>query len=208
LRAEVTDPVSGFFMVRRSVFDDVAPRLSDQGFKILFDLIASRRQPLRILELPYAFSPRTAGSSKLDARVAADYLGLILARMSGNLIPPRALLFFAVGATGVAVNLVALKLLLMLKLGFVAAQFLSSVTAMTTNYLINNEVTYSDRRLRGLALIGGYGRFCALCAVGLAANLAVADLAQRAFGVWWLSGLAGILMGAVWNYMSTSLAVW
>jgi dolichol-phosphate mannosyltransferase len=208
LRAEVTDPVSGFFMVKRPVFDEAAPKLSDQGFKILFDLIASRASPARILELPYRFSARQAGESKLDAMAVSDYLGLIVSRLSGNLVPPRALLFFVVGASGLAIHLTILRLGLALGLAFAWAQTVAAVTAMTSNYLVNNEITYRDRRLRGVKLIVGYLRFCALCGVGLIANVAVADLAQRHLHLWWAAGFLGAVFGAVWNYVSTSLAVW
>ena len=208
LRAEVTDPVSGFFMVKRPVFDEAAPKLSDQGFKILFDLIASRASPARILELPYSFSARQAGESKLDAMAVSDYLGLIVSRLSGNLVPPRALLFFVVGASGLAIHLTILRIGLALGLAFAWAQTVAAVTAMTSNYLVNNEITYRDRRLRGVKLLIGYLRFCALCGVGLIANVAVADLAQRHLHLWWVAGFVGAVFGAVWNYVSTSLAVW
>lgn len=208
LKADVSDPVSGFFMIRREAIDRVAPKLSSQGFKILFDIIASQPTPLRIAELPYDFAEREAGESKLDKRVVVEYLGLILSRLSGNLIPPRALLFFLVGASGLVVNLVVLKLLIGMKLDFAMAQAVAAVTAMTSNYLINNQVTYRDRRLRGLRLVTGYFRFFALCSVGLIANVAVADLVNQYLPVWWVAGIAGAVFGAVWNYVSTSLAVW
>ncbi len=208
LKAEVRDPVSGFFMIRREAFDRVAPRLSNQGFKILFDIIASQPRPLRILELPFRLAERRAGSSKLDGGIVVDYLGLILARLSGNLLPPRALLFGLVGASGLIVHLAALRAGLGLGLGFAVAQTAAAVTAMTSNFLINNQVTYRDRRLHGLRLLTGYIRFCALCGVGLIANVAVADLAHRHLALWWAAGIAGAVFGAVWNYVSTSLAVW
>jgi dolichol-phosphate mannosyltransferase len=208
LRAEVTDPVSGYFMFKRPIFDEAAPKLSDQGFKILFDLIATRRTPTRLLELPYTFSARQVGESKLDAMAVSDYLGLIVSRLSGNLIPPRALLFFVVGASGLLVNLAAAWLGLRAGLPFALAQGLAAFVAMTSNYLINNEITYRDRRLRGLKLLVGYLRFCALCGVGLVANVAVADLTYHLLGIWWVATVAGAVFGAVWNYVSTSLAVW
>jgi dolichol-phosphate mannosyltransferase len=215
LRTEVSDPVSGFFMVRREVFDEVAPKLSDQGFKILFDLIASRSAPLRIEEMPYAFNARQAGESKLDAMAVSDYLGLVVNKLTGGLVPPRAMLFFVVGASGLVVNLAVARAGLAVGMPFALAQGVGAVIAMTSNYLINNEITYRDRRLRGLALLLGYIRFAALCGVGLIANIAVADLAfhtlQAVFhshGTWWLATIAGAVFGAVWNYVSTSLAVW
>jgi dolichol-phosphate mannosyltransferase len=138
----------------------------------------------------------------------SDYLGLIISKLSGNLLPPRALLFFVVGASGLVVNLVAAWAGLRMGLTFAPAQAIAAIIAMTSNYLINNEVTYRDRRLRGLRLLVGYLRFCALCGVGLIANVAVADLVDRGVGVWWAATLAGAVFGAVWNYLSTSLAVW
>ncbi len=215
LRAEISDPVSGFFMVRREVFDEVAPKLSDQGFKILFDLIASRTTPMRIVELPYDFNARQAGESKLDAMAVSDYLGLVINKLTGGLVPPRALLFFIVGASGLIVNLAVARVGLAFGLHFALAQGIGAVIAMTSNYLINNEITYRDRRLRGLDLVIGYLRFAALCGVGLIANIAVADLAFHTLQltlhtqkVWWLATIAGAVFGAVWNYVSTSLAVW
>ena len=208
LKARVSDPVSGFFLVRRSVIEEAAPRLSLQGFKVLFDLIASQPRPLRIVELPYVFRERLSGTSKLDRRIVVDYLGLLLARLSGGFLPPRALLFGLVGFSGLIVHLAVLRILLAGGAHFAVAQLGAALTAMTSNFLINNAVTYRDRRLRGLALVSGYLRFCALCGVGLVANVAVGDLVHRVTSLWWVAGGAGAAFGAVWNYVSTSLAVW
>lgn len=208
LRADLTDPVSGFFLCRRLIVERVAPRLSREGFKILFDIIASQPAPLRIVELPYAFAPRQSGASKLDRRVVVEYLGLLLARLSGNLLPPRALMFGVVGASGLVVNLAAVKGFLLLGRGFAIAQALAALMAMTSNFLINNAVTYRDRRLAGVALFTGYLRFCGLCSVGLVANVAVADFAYRHAAPWWAASAGGAVFGAVWNYVTTSLAVW
>ena len=79
---------------------------------------------------------------------------------------------------------------------------------MTSNYFVNNAVTYRDRRLRGWRLLGGYVRFCPLCAVGLVANVAVAAELHAHGLAWPLAGLAGAACGAVWNYVSTYLGVW
>lgn len=208
LKADVTDPVSGFFMIRRDVVERIAPRLSTEGFKILFDIIASQPAPLRIIELPYAFRARRMGESKLDRRVVLEYLGLILAKLTYNRVSVRALMFGLVGASGLVVHLAVLRAGLTLGLGFAYAQSIAAVIAMTTNFLINNSVTYRDRRLSGTALIGGYLRFCALCSIGLIANVAVADLVHRHAAAWWIAGISGALFGALWNYVSTSLAVW
>jgi dolichol-phosphate mannosyltransferase len=206
LAVELTDPVSGFFMLRRELIDRVAPKLSGAGFKVLFDILASQPQAPRTVELSYEFRPRRAGESKLDHGVVAHYLSLLGSKLSRDVVSPRALMFGLVGAGGVVVHLSVLKA--SLGLGFAEAQLLAAVTAMTSNYLVNNAVTYRDRRKRGWALLGGYVRFCLLCSMGLAANVAVADLLHQHLPVWWVAGVAGAAVGAAWNYVTTSLAVW
>ncbi len=208
LKAPVSDPVSGFFMIRRELIEAVAPRLSDQGFKVLFDIIASQPTPPRIVELPYAFAERRAGASKMDGRIIIDYLGLILTKLTGNLVPPRFLMFALVGASGLVVHMAVLYAGRAAGLSFMVSQVTAAVTAMSSNFLINNRVTYRDRRLHGVKLITGYVRFCALCALGLIANIAIANLVHEHTPWWWLAGAAGALAGAAWNYVSTSVAVW
>jgi dolichol-phosphate mannosyltransferase len=208
LRQEISDPVSGFFMIRRELIERVAPKLTTEGFKVLFDIIASQPAPVRVVEQPYVFRERLAGGSKLDRRVVVDYLGLLLSKLTGGVVPTRALMFGLVGATGLVVQLLALKGFLVAGLEFSWAQFAASMVAMTSNYLINNEVTYRDRRKTGLALLLGYLKFCALCSIGLAANVAVASKLYQITPVWWFAGAAGAGFGALWNYVTTSMAVW
>jgi len=210
LRQTVSDPVSGFFMIRRELIERVAPKLAPEGFKILFDVIASQPEPLIIAELPYNFREREAGGSKLDKRIVIDYLGLLLSKATNGVIPTRALLFFMVGASGVLIHVVLLHTLLAFgHFPFPQAQLSAAIAAMTSNYLINNEVTYRDRRRSGFGLLTGYLKFAALCGIGLFANLAVASVLDR-----WApyaplgAGTIGALFGALWNYMSTALVVW
>jgi dolichol-phosphate mannosyltransferase len=208
LRQTVSDPVSGFFMIRRELVDELAPRLAGEGFKILFDLIATQPRALRIVELPYQFREREAGGSKLDKGVVVDYLGLLLSKLSGGVVPTRALMFGLVGGSGMVVQLAGLKAFLVLGLAPSWAQFAASMVAMTSNYLINNEITYRDRRRRGLKLALGYLKFCALCSIGLAANVAVFSKVYELRPTWWLAGIAGAAFGALWNYVTTAAAVW
>jgi len=206
LRAKVTDPMSGFFMIRRELVEAVAPALATSGFKVLFDILASQKTPPRYLEIPYEFRARVAGDSKLDEGVVVQYLGLLLAKLSRDVISPRFIMFALVGASGVAVHLVILRSLL--HYGFSAAQLTAALGAMTSNYLINNAVTYRDRRKRGLDLIVGYFKFVLLCSVPLAANVAVATMVFERGPSWWVAGVAGAVVAAVWNYITTSRAVW
>ena len=90
----LSDPMSGFFMMRRERFEELAPQLSSQGFKILLDIVATARGSLRIAELPFVFGERQHGESKLDTRVALDFAALVLvqAHQRRGLVPLPAVL--------------------------------------------------------------------------------------------------------------------
>ncbi len=205
----VSDPMSGFFMMRRAAFDEVAPDLSTQGFKILLDLIASRPGQLKISELPFHFRARAAGESKLDTLVATEYVALLLAKMTGDWVSLRFVTFTLIGLTGLVVHLAALRFgLVSMRLGFDWAQIFASVVAMTWNFFLNNMLTYRDRRLRGARLITGLLSFYAICSFGMFANVGVAQMIYRQEPVWWLAGVAGALMSAVFNYAASSSITW
>ncbi len=209
LNVTLSDPMSGYFMIRRAEVERLAPKLSSQGFKILLDIVATARGSLRIAELPFTFRERLHGDSKLDTLVALDYLGLLVSKLFGDLVSVRFLMFGLVGASGVVVHLVALKAALeLIGLPFNAAQTLATVVAMTTNFYLNNRLTYRDRRLTGLAALRGLLSFYAVCSVGVLANVGVANLIYEREPIWWLAGAAGAAMGAVWNYAASSVLTW
>jgi len=209
LGVRLSDPMSGFFMLRRELFDAVAPRLSGQGFKVLLDFIASSPSNLVIVELPYRFRPRLHGQSKLDSRVVVEYLGLLLAKLSGDWLSMRFVLFALVGASGLLVHLIVLRALVGASgMGFDGAQTCAAYMAMTWNFLLNNRLTYRDRRLHGWQALKGLVSFYAVCSVGAVANVGVASWVYRGEPSWWLAGTAGALMGAVFNYAASSIFTW
>ncbi len=208
LHIEVADPMSGFFMLRRDRFEQLAPSLSVQGFKILLDIIATAGGKLRIVEVPFSFGARLHGESKLDSMVVLDFLGLVLAKMTGDLVSLRFLLFALVGGIGLGVHLLTLYAALALQVPFAEAQGIAAFVAMTGNFLLNNRLTYRDQRLKGFALLRGLFLFYLVCSVGLLANVGVAATVFDQEPIWWLAGVAGALMGVVWNYGVSSLFVW
>ena len=209
LGVEVTDPMSGFFMLRRELVERVADRLSPQGFKILADLLTSARGELRVRELPYEFRARLHGTSKLDSQVALDFLGLLISKASRNAVPVRFVSFLLVGAFGVLVHLAILKVCLSaLGMRFAAAQTLATLAAMTSNFVLNNALTYRDQRLTGVAARKGLLLFYLICAVGAVSNIGVATWLYSNEPIWWLAGLFGSVVGAVWNYAVSSAVVW
>jgi dolichol-phosphate mannosyltransferase len=209
LRVEIADPMSGFFMIRRDRFEQLAPQLSTQGFKILLDIVATARGSLRIKEIPYSFGSRLHGESKLDSTVALDFLGLVLAKLTGDVVSLRFLLFAMVGSLGLFVHLAALFVALeVFNVPFPEAQACGALLAMTSNFLLNNFLTYRDQRLRGLGILRGLLLFYVVCSVGLLANVGVAFSVYDQEPIWWLAGAAGALMGVVWNYAMSGLFVW
>jgi dolichol-phosphate mannosyltransferase len=209
LRIDITDPLSGFFMLRREVIEEIAPRLSTQGFKILLDILATARGRLRLRELSSVLRPRREGTSKLDSRVVLDFAGLLLAKLTRDTIPIRFVSFLLVGLSGVVVHLLALKsALVLLALSFPAAQTFATLVAMTTNFFLNNSLTYSDQRLSGWSAVKSLLAFYVICAAGAISNIGVAVWFYSNRPVWWLAGLLGVVIGAVWNFALSNVFVW
>ena len=205
----LTDPMSGFFLIRREVFTAANRKMSAIGFKVLVDLFASSPRPLRFLELPYEFRTRRAGESKLDSAVVWDFGLLLIDKTVGHIVPARFFAFTVVGLFGVVVHLSVLAALLnLLHWQFSIGQALATGVAMIVNFSINNAVTYSDKKLRGWRWFGGLLSFAAVCGIGALANVGVASYLFRWRAAWLPAALAGILVSAVWNYVATSIFTW
>ena len=210
---ELSDPMSGFFMMRRDRFDLIAPRLSPVGFKILLDIAATAGPSMRIAELPYEFGERFDGESKFNVQIGVEFLGLLLAKMTGDLVDPRFIFFALVGTIGLVVHLAALRTALFILPDDMADQFrvaqvIATFVAMTSNFLLNNELTYRDRRLKGFGMLRGFVLFCLFASVGVLANIDLASWLYVARSRWLVAGAAGAIMSALWNYAMSTLFVW
>jgi dolichol-phosphate mannosyltransferase len=209
LKTRASDPMSGFFMIRRKTIDGIAPKLSTDGFKLLLDILASASPELKVAEVSYRFRPRKSGASKFNGFVAADFFGLVLAKLTGNRVPPRFFLFALIGTSGLVVHLAALRAEhLLSNVTFYIAQLLASYVAMTTNFFLNNALTFRDRRLTGTKALKGLVVFYLVCSVGTFANIGVAELIYLRDASWWRAGIVGALMAAVFNYSVSSALAW
>jgi dolichol-phosphate mannosyltransferase len=205
----VADPMSGYFMLTSTLLHATVRSLSATGFKILLDILASAPHGYRALEVPYRFGERYAGTSKLDTKAAWDYLVLLLDKSIGRYVPTRFVIFSLVGTLGVAVHMAVLGALF--KTGtssFFWGQLWAALVAMTFNFALNNVVTYRDRKLRGIAWLAGWATFVLACSLGAAANVGIAEYLFEHDRFWAVSALAGIVIGAVWNYAVTSVYTW
>jgi dolichol-phosphate mannosyltransferase len=209
LRTPLSDPMSGFFVIRRTTFEEAVRNSTGKGFKILLDLVLSAQRRLEIREFSYVFRPRERGESKLDLLVGLEFLYLLAEKTFGGLIPVRFLVYSLVGLTGLALHLAILFLLhQVLDWSFAPAQWMATLAAMVSNFLINNNITYRAQRLRGGSLLPGGALYIAICMVGAVTNVQVA---QYLFGMgipWWFAGIAGAGIGAVWNYAVSTQIVW
>ena len=210
LQVPIADPMSGFFMFRREVFQGSVRRLSNIGFKVLLDILASSSRPLQVKEIPFQFRKRHAGESKFDALIGWQYLMLLADKIIGRIVPIRFILFALIGGIGLFVHLAVLWLCLNPgQLSFPISQAMATGVAITGNFTLNNWLTYHDRRLTEWGFVGGLVSFALICSIGAVANVGVATLlfTERHLRRW-VAGIAGAAMSSVWNYAVTSTFTW
>jgi dolichol-phosphate mannosyltransferase len=209
VKQDLSDPMSGFFMLRRDVFERVVRRLSAKGFKILLDIFASAPKPLKAVELPFTFGSRIKGESKLDTMVAWEYAMLLLDKMVGGYVPVRFLMYLGVGTFGLGVHFIILWFTYKSRtLPFAESQTIATAVAMVFNYWLNNVITYRDQKLKGIRFVYGFFSFAVICSIGALSNIGVASYLFAENESWWLAGIIGVVLGTVWNYAMTSVFTW
>ncbi len=209
IKHDLSDPMSGFFALRREVLELSVRNLSGIGFKILLDVIASSPTPPRVKEIPYEFRTRYAGESKLDSQAMWGYLMLLADKFTGGVVPARFIAFALVGGLGVFVHFAVLTALFQaMSLSFVVGQAGAAAAAMVSNFTLNNALTYRDMRLKGWRWLKGLASFTLTCSLGALANVGVASYLFKQHTLWEVSALAGIAVGAVWNYGMTATYTW
>jgi dolichol-phosphate mannosyltransferase len=209
LRTGLSDPMSGFFLVRAPFFRQAVHNMSNIGFKILLDLVVSSPLRPRIVELPYRFGERMSGESKLSIGVAINYIELLVDKTIGRVIPLRFIIFVMVGLFGVVVHLSALSLLFVqMGIRFYWSQAFATFFAMTVNFVLNNRITYRDRRLSGMGFVWGLVSFYVACGIGAIINFQVAEMLFSRGVYWLIAGFLGATVGSVWNYGVTSTFTW
>lgn len=209
LRTPLSDPMSGFFVLRRGLFEETVHHMTGKGFKILLDIVLSTGRELRTREFPYEFRARQHGESKLDVVVGLEYLYLLVDKTLGRLVPVSFVLYVLAGLSGLLLHLSILGVLYRLMgVSFVDAQISATVVAMISNFLVNNAVTFRSRRLRGILLAAGLTAYMAICGLGAIVNVQCAKYLYENSIHWWFAGAAGALIGAVWNYAVSTQIVW
>lgn len=208
-KTELSDPMSGFFAIRRAVFEETVRKMTGKGFKILLDLVLSAGRPLKTKEFSYQFRTRQHGESKLDIVVAFEYLYLLADKIFGRFVPVRFVVYVLAGLSGLFLHLAALALFYRSgELPFVSAQISATLLAMVSNFLVNNSVTFRQQRLKNAMLVPGLIAYMGICGLGAIVNVQAAEYLYENDIHWWFAGLAGALVGAVWNYAVSTQIVW
>lgn len=208
-KVELSDPMSGFFMMRRQALDAVCRALYGQGFKILLDICTNSPTELKIEEVPYAMRDRKVGESKLSLRVMSEFMLFLVSKMAGRIIPVPMMKFFLVGFSGVLVHMTVLGILFrIMAYPFLAGQIAATCTAIASNFVLNNRYTFRNRRLTGKAFWSGLLSFYLVCAMGAVIGISVGELLHNVPVAWWIAGLATTIIAALWNYSVSSVLTW
>lgn len=205
----LSDPMSGFFIVRRGFFLEVMDRLDGRGFKLLLDMLASSARRVRLGEVGYRFRNRYHGESKLGPTVIAEYLLMIAKKLASKLLSMRPLTFAGVGTTGAILQLGLFYFLYrMCHGGLVSSQIVSILAAILANFALNNRYTFHDYTVQGAPASLSLLLYCNISCIGACLNILTSLALMRANVPWQLAGIAGIAVGAVWNYGMSVAVVW
>jgi dolichol-phosphate mannosyltransferase len=208
MATQLSDPLSGFFGIRSEEFHLLSRKLNPIGFKILSEIIFVNPK-LKVLELPGNFKKRLFGQSKLDTKVIIEMFEMVLHRIFGKFFPLKVLFFLIVGFFGMAVHLTSLFICIKIfNLNFSFSQAMSIFLAMTFNFFLNNILTYSALRIKGVRVLFGLLKFCLACLIGALINQFVSVTIFKSGISWWVAGLSGAAVGSLWNYVLTSSIVW
>ncbi|WP_051257968.1 glycosyltransferase [Desulfovibrio cuneatus] len=209
LTAACSDPMSGFFALHRSIIDAAAPKVQSRGFKILFDVLTIPGLPVRVKEVPYTFRERTLGSTKLSYSVIVDFLWLLLSKYVGRLFNLEFVMFCIIGLLGVLVHMGVLFVVYrQMDFSFLVGQTAASLCAMTSNFLLNNRITFEENKLTGSPLILGYCKFVAACSLGMFVNIAVSDYLLENGMFWLFAAGTGTVIASVVNFFFARFFIW
>ena len=208
LKINSSDPLSGFFMAKKATFLRSADKLQTQGFKILADFLATEGKKIEIKELGYKFKNRIAGESKMSILTALELIGLVLSQIFQGKVSIRFILFCMVGLSGIFVQLLITGASMFFINQFPTSQTLGIIAAMTSNYFLNNSITFKERKLVSFELIRGLFSFYLICSLGAFTNVAIASYIFDFSSNWLISSFIGAVFGAIWNFTLTSIFTW
>jgi dolichol-phosphate mannosyltransferase len=215
---EVRDPMSGFFALPRHILKDI--EFSTQGFKILLEILVKKKSNVTVKEIPYTFTDRKYGRSKLDLKVSIDYLKAVWAlykygRRSQRrteipenrrsvLFLSKAARFFTVGASGLIINFLVSYLLSNGTLGnlwYIQATAIGIAFSITTNFLLNKIWTFEDKDFSTVYSLKQYGLFLLFSSLGISIQLSLVYLLVESGLSYNLSLICAVAVASISNFI-------
>ena len=208
--SKLTDYLSGCFCVEKEMTKKYIRKIEINGFKFLYELLSLSKGKLAVHEVPLIFKQRRFGNSKLDIAIVWDFLISIIHNLTLRLLPRRAISFGMVGISGVFVQLFITSFLVEIFLiDFYNALPFAVISAATSNFLINNQLTFRSDRLRNLGLVVGLLKFLIVASLPVIANVGITTAIYKYISAdTFIAQIAGIAIVYAWNYLASSSFVW
>lgn len=209
LHQGVTDPMSGFFAIRKELYQKYREEINPRGFKILLEFVA-RSKEAKVKEVGYTFKGRIHGESKLSGKVIYDYIYALYELSLGKYIPLRFIRYVSVGFTGLIVSYVTLLIARQFAIEDSTAVSISIEASILTNFIFNNYWTFKDHKLTGpWNLLRGTVTFHAICLGGALINQALAIWTAQKCGInLYAANALGYIVAAIWNYVINVSVTW
>lgn len=199
LNKKVTDPLSGFFIVKRRDIEIFKTALYKDGFKILFDYLMLAK-PEKIYEIQINFRKRLHGASKLNLSTIFSLLGQVIENKTRSLIPGSFVIFSLVGLSGVFIHLSLLNIILLITNNFIYSNVIGVLGAMTSNYLLNNYFTFHNIHNTLASRLMGLIKYSVTNSVPIFANIGIASQLYLNNFTLYFSVFSGLFAGLVLNY--------
>lgn len=228
LGLNITDPLSGYFVVRKSVFFELSHLINAKGFKILLQILG-RKKNIQITELPYSFGKRINGETKLTGEVAIDFLAELLSLRLKRNISSRFIRYSIIGLTGIFINIlgqISCNIFLNVEektlinneysLPGIAVIF-GFILSVLSNFYWNNMWTFKEKKIEGLFKnIKGFFRYLLITLIGFLIQISVwrfslegliSLLSFHSFFLYF-ANIIGIFCATTWNYYISKNFMW
>ena len=206
----LSDYMSGFFVFKRNICIKYVEKIDVNGFKFFYELLAISKGKFKVNEIPILFKERLYGSSKLDFPVVWDFFISLIHSFLRRIIPRRAVSFALVGSIGVLIQLLTIYFLMAVSnLAFEQVLPLGVIVAASSNFSINNMLTFRTNKLIGKSFCFGLIKFLLVSSLPIIANIGITTLFYSQLSVnTFVSQIVGILVVFIWNYAASSKVVW
>jgi len=179
-----SDPMSGFFAFKRKILEGI--KFDAIGYKMLLEILV-KTKGAKVKEIPYTFTDRTRGSSKLDSSTMFDFVTSVwklyryghAAKVSDTRTSIRFISkagrFYTVGASGLLVNYLVSLLFAdaVVNFWYIHATIIGIAVSMTSNFILNKIWTFEDRNFEAKKTLGQYGKFVGFSSLGALIQLGI-----------------------------------